>query len=259
MADFRSIKTAMWREDDWFMDLPTEGKLLWIYLFSNPSASVAGIYRLSLRTMVNETGLDLERISDLLDLFARSNKAHFADGVMWVVKMREHQETISPKLQAKIKKDISLIPKASTVYGMYARKYGIDTVSIPIPTIQTRDRHDTETETQRAEDVNPEKDLPTLAPSSSVESGLSLAVKAYESHIGIISYSVGSELKDLSATYPPAWLPKAIELAKGKRSPMPYIRSCLRNWQNGDGEPPVNGAAPKQKQKLLMGIPEVLP
>ncbi len=108
-----------------------------------------------------------------------------------------------------------------------------------VPTVPTdRTAHDSE-----QENASP---VP-----SSVESGLSLAVKAYESHIGIISYSVGEDLKELSATYPPAWLPRAIELAKGKRSPMPYIRSCLRNWQNGDGEPPANGAIPKQKQKLI--------
>ena len=33
--------------------LPTDARLLWIYLFTNPSASVSGIYKLPLRTMAN--------------------------------------------------------------------------------------------------------------------------------------------------------------------------------------------------------------
>lgn len=140
MADFRSIKCAMWREDDWFLDLPIDARLFWIYLFSNPSASVAGIYRLSLRTMANECGLSTNRIAELLDAFAKDRKAFFADGVIWVVKMREHQGSDSPLVQKRIAKDIAMIPPDNPVYRMYATQYHIDTISIP-------DRTDTDTDT----------------------------------------------------------------------------------------------------------------
>ena len=56
MAEFRSVKCAMWREDDWFQGLKPDERLLFIYLFTNPSAPVAGIYRLPLRTMAFESG-----------------------------------------------------------------------------------------------------------------------------------------------------------------------------------------------------------
>ena len=135
MADFRTIKTAMWREDDWFLDLETDAKLFWIYLFSNPSASVAGIYRLSERTMSHETGLSIERVGQLLAEFAQAGKAYFSNGVLWVVRMREHQETSSIKVQTRIKNDIAGLPKENQVYRMYCARYGIDTVSIPIPTV----------------------------------------------------------------------------------------------------------------------------
>ena len=52
MADFRSVKCAMWREDEWFQSLVPDERLLFIYLFTNPSASVAGIYKLPLRTIL---------------------------------------------------------------------------------------------------------------------------------------------------------------------------------------------------------------
>ena len=56
MADFRSIKTSMWREDEWYQELEIDARLFWIYLFSNPSATVAGIYKLPIRTMAFECG-----------------------------------------------------------------------------------------------------------------------------------------------------------------------------------------------------------
>ena len=56
MADFRTVKCAMWREDEWFQSLTPDERLLFIYLFTNPSASVAGIYKLPLRTISFESG-----------------------------------------------------------------------------------------------------------------------------------------------------------------------------------------------------------
>jgi hypothetical protein len=244
MAEYRTVKTAMWREDDWFLDLPLDARLFWIYLFSNPSASVAGIYRLSLRTMANESGLCQERITELLALFAHDKKAHFADGVIWVVKMREHQGSDSPLVQKRIKKDIALIPNDNPVYRMYATQYGIDRVSIPITT--TRHRDETETtrdETPQDKGINQEDSLP--APSSVVV-GLSDVVRAYESNIGIIDYRTGEELKDLSKEFDTTWIVEAVKLAQGKRRPISYIRTVLDNWRKGDGAPATNGKGPKQ-------------
>jgi hypothetical protein len=51
VADYRQVHTKIWREDEWYADQLTDGKLLFLYLFTNPSASIAGIYRLPLRTM----------------------------------------------------------------------------------------------------------------------------------------------------------------------------------------------------------------
>ncbi len=65
-AEYRSVQTRMWREDDWFQDQPIDARLLFIYLFTNPSASVSGIYRLPLRTIIFESGLPAERVNELM-------------------------------------------------------------------------------------------------------------------------------------------------------------------------------------------------
>ena len=58
-AEFRSVQTRMWREDEWFQDLDTDARLLFIYLFTNPSASISGIYRLPRRRQLHFAVLDV--------------------------------------------------------------------------------------------------------------------------------------------------------------------------------------------------------
>lgn len=91
MADYRSVQTRMWREDEWFQELDVEARLFWIYLFTNPSASPAGIYRLPLKTMAFESGIDYETVNRLMEQFAQDGKAKYDNGVVWVVNMRRLQ------------------------------------------------------------------------------------------------------------------------------------------------------------------------
>ena len=145
-AEYRSVQTRMWREDDWFQSLPTDARLLFIYLFTNPSASIAGIYRLPLRTIEFESGIPQERVKELLAEFSAANKVHYADNVVWVVKMRENQSPgkMSPLVKIRLDKDVASIPDCplKTRYLEHYR-YPIDTLSIPRAT-----ETDTETVTE---------------------------------------------------------------------------------------------------------------
>ena len=125
-AEYRSVQTRMWREDDWFQNQPTDARLLFIYLFTNPSASVSGIYRLPLRTIVFESGLSAERVNELLTQFSRENKAHVENGVVWVVKMRDNQlpgRTLSDKIVKHLEGEIAKIPPCR-LKNMYLQAYG---------------------------------------------------------------------------------------------------------------------------------------
>lgn len=164
MADFRSVKTAIWREDDWFQELPVDGRLLFIYLFTNPSASVAGIYKLPLRTMIFESGIPEARVVELLAQFAADGKVFYEQGIVWVRRMREHQlpGKISHQLITRLRRDIEGIPECglkqaylsaySNGTGNMGYVYPSDTVSIPRATDTDTDRYtdtDTETDTER--------------------------------------------------------------------------------------------------------------
>lgn len=101
---------------------------------------------------------------------------------------------------------------------------------------QGQDQRQGETLQQRSGNVTETQPL---------SSSLSSASKAWESSIGIISQSIGEELKELVDTYPADWLPAAIAKAHGKQAPMRYVRTVLQNWRNGDGAPNGNGAKPQ--------------
>ena len=50
MANYRQIHTQIWR-DNWFLDLEPDEKLLFIYLFSNDSTNLAGLYEIHQRVI----------------------------------------------------------------------------------------------------------------------------------------------------------------------------------------------------------------
>jgi hypothetical protein len=134
MADYRSVQTRMWREDDWFQELDVEARLFWIYLFTNPSASPAGIYRLPLRTMAFESGVSYAVAQDLMRRFADEGKARYEDGVVWVVNMRRLQfPTLidgSKEWQTavRIQRDIDTIPDRCPLKAQYLAHSGYPTV-----------------------------------------------------------------------------------------------------------------------------------
>jgi len=139
MAEFRTVQTRMWREDKWFQDLPVDARLLWVYLFTNPSASICGMYRLPVKTIAFESGLTCKRVEELLEQFEQAGKIVYQDSILWVVKMRDNQlgPKISENQQKGIDKDISKVP-ASEIKNKYLERYGypIDTLSIGRATLR---------------------------------------------------------------------------------------------------------------------------
>ena len=146
MAEYRSVHTKMWRQDDWFATLDAERKVLWMYLFTNPTASVCGMYELSVRVAANETGLTQDTVRKVLAEFVVAGKVSWDGAVIWVHKMRSYQSTSSCKVQIRIDKDIAAMPDTK-VKREYLRAYGMDTLYIPRPT-ETETDTDTETETE---------------------------------------------------------------------------------------------------------------
>jgi len=109
MANYRQIHVSIWK-DEWFLDLDPREKLLFIYLFSNESTSLAGIYKIPLKVIAFETCLDTEYVLGAIDKFSQAGKVHYDNGIVWVVNMWRYHESKSPKVQQRKDTDIASIP-----------------------------------------------------------------------------------------------------------------------------------------------------
>ena len=110
MANFRQIHVSIWK-DPWFLELDANEKLLFIYLFSNESTSLAGIYEIAFRVICFETNLDAEFVKITLKKFEEANKVIFKDGIVWVKNLRKYNSSTSPKVVTRLEKDLQEIPE----------------------------------------------------------------------------------------------------------------------------------------------------
>ena len=109
MANYRQIHTQIWR-DNWFLDLEPDEKLLFIYLFSNDSTNLAGIYEIHQRVIELETGLDKKRIEEILNRFEREGKVYYQDGIVWMVNMKKYHSNAGEKVRRSIEIIVEGIP-----------------------------------------------------------------------------------------------------------------------------------------------------
>ena len=267
MADFRSVKCSMWREDDWFQSLDADERLLFIYLFTNPSASVAGIYKLPLRTIAFESGIPEKRAAEIMARFARDGKAFYESGVVWVRKMREHQlpGIINSKLQTRLAKDVELIPDCA-LKTRYLQTYQAQTpVPIPYPyptdTISIPFTTDTDTDTDTDPDTDTETEeerLPAPAPApKAVDPKFeerTQMTSQYQAVLGAPSTAIYPEMIRymtlLQVRDSVAWWSLALtETTTARRPGWQYMKAILEAWLAA-GKPTKNGKdeqAAKQK------------
>jgi len=156
MANFRQIHVSIWK-DEWFLELETDEKLLFVYFFSNENTSLSGLYKLALKVISFETGIDKERILEILAKFSQANKIHYQSGIVWVVKMRKYHETRSTKVQARILYDIKDIPDCEL-----KRRY----IAYYTPDIPYRYPMDTKTQLKEEEDNIKEEEEEKESPPS---------------------------------------------------------------------------------------------
>ena len=127
MATFRQVHTKIWK-DAWFGELTPKQKLLFVYLFTNEQASLAGIYELPLRFIVFETGLTKKEVSEYMAFFAKANKAYYQDEIVWVPNLPRYHPTNSKTQRIRIARDVSLL-KDCLLKAEYRKLYGMDRVS----------------------------------------------------------------------------------------------------------------------------------
>lgn len=247
MAEFRHVHCKTWR-DDWFSELDTDSKLLWLYLITNQATSVSGIYQLPRKFIAFETGLSVKRIDEIMKHFKSAGKIDYDDSVIWICKMREYQAGNSPKVATRITLDFDSVPNCR-VKGIYAQKYGIDTVSIP--TQESVSDTDTDTDTETEGETNsaykprtPQKEKATCpADWMTVLYGLtkidqSTATKEARKNLSDCGKALiaGGATIDQLATFERNWY--ALDW-RGKQGQAPTVKQVRDEW--GKYSKPLNG------------------
>ncbi len=73
-----------------------EARLLYIYLWTNSRCNQAGLYEIGIETIAGETGIDCERIPQLLEMLAKKVTWFVDDDLIWVKNFIKRQAK-SPK------------------------------------------------------------------------------------------------------------------------------------------------------------------
>lgn len=171
MAEYRQIHTRIWK-DSWFLSLEPAHKLLFIYLFGNERASVAGIYELPLPVICFETGLEEPVIQTGLAVFAEAGKVVYEDNIVWVVNLRKYNDSGSSKVKVKIDKDVAAIPEGvvKTLYAQHYRSRDPNQPAkqsrIPYPAVASEQEQEQEKEKEREQDQEQENHSPPAAPAN---------------------------------------------------------------------------------------------
>jgi len=219
MANFRQIHVSIWK-DPWFLELDANEKLLFIYLFSNESASLAGIYEIAFRVICFETNLDAEFVKDTLNKFEGAGKVKFKDGIVWVKNMRKYNSSTSDKVAIRINKDLQEIPECPIKQDYIAYYNEVIPYIQPIDTLSLKEEEE------------------YLINSNSIGSeaggGLNAVAKIsahYESNVGTLNSKSADIINEWVNNYPYMWITKAIDEAKKNKAKHPnYVTAILDRW-----------------------------
>jgi len=69
----RSVNVNFW-SDDYIQELNPNEKLMFLYLLTNPKTELCGIYEISIKTIIFETGLTEEEVNSAFEHFERDSK-----------------------------------------------------------------------------------------------------------------------------------------------------------------------------------------
>jgi hypothetical protein len=117
------INTRFWN-DGYVSELDPMEKLLFLYFLTNSYTNICGVYELPLRVVAFETGIDAEKVRNVLQRFSLDQKIHYEDGWVVVRNFAKHQKQGSPKVAQGIAAELKEIPQHLIGYV-----YPIDTLS----------------------------------------------------------------------------------------------------------------------------------
>jgi hypothetical protein len=109
----RIINTKFW-DDSYIVNLNPKEKLIFLYLFTNPVNSIAGVYELPLERVAFDTGISRQKVEESIKKFEVDRKIVCANGWIAVVNFIKHQNRNNPKIRQGIIAELEHAPTEIT-------------------------------------------------------------------------------------------------------------------------------------------------
>ena len=126
----------MWTDPE-IEDISPIAKLLYIYLGANNHKNTAGLYKISLKRMADETGIEREQIPGALEELKGVLKYDSENQIVWV---KDHVRgqfmktaNISPKIIISIRKALLTLPTGYAMIGEFLDYYKVLHIEYPYP------------------------------------------------------------------------------------------------------------------------------
>jgi hypothetical protein len=109
----RIVNTKFW-DDSYIVNLNPKEKLIFLYLFTNPVNTIAGVYELPLERVAFDTGISRQKVEECIKKFEVDRKIVCAHGWIAVVNFIKHQNRNNPKIRQGILAELGNAPKEIT-------------------------------------------------------------------------------------------------------------------------------------------------
>lgn len=155
MADFRQIHTSIW-DDDWFCQLSSDDKVVFVWLFSNRRASVSGLYQFSEFICARETGLTMDVVKQSIKRLSDDKKIYVEGEWVWVKNLRKYNYYKNGNADKRIQTDLDQLPDNGLKKAYIEYYKPLDSPykapSIPLPEQEQEQEHDIEHENEQEQE-----------------------------------------------------------------------------------------------------------
>lgn len=96
--------------DEWVCELDPSEKFMYLYLITNDSTNICGVYKTSKKRIAMDTGFNTDTVGHILSRFERDKKAYFYDGYIIIPSFPKNQKLSSPKLKQGVENLLRSLP-----------------------------------------------------------------------------------------------------------------------------------------------------
>jgi len=196
MAVYRSVHISYW-QDDFVLSLTPEEKFFYLYLMTNSKTTQCGIYEISIKIMMFETGYNEDTVDKLLKRFIDYDKIIYSaeTNEILIVNWIKYNPLKSPNILKCVNKEIELVKNDELVLAFNEAnntKYkGLIRDYIGASKKEEEEKEEEQEETKEKEEEKEEYYMSTL-----VDSPKSLTTSDYQS---IMEYwNIKSKLKEIT-------------------------------------------------------------